>query len=280
MSNAAQIDQPSAPQSDIERRFQKAMSYPRPQPPVFATLEEERQHRKHKLAAAFRIFGKLGYDEGVMGHISARDPENPNHFWMNPFGLSFNLITADDLLLINLDGDLVAGDGYPHPGGIPLHSAILSLRPDVISVAHVHSLFGRTWTTNGRLIPPASAESAVFFGKHAIYDSHAHGEGDLLAQALTGNRALLLKNHGLLTIGQSVDEAAYLFISLEKVCQSQIAAESMGSTLTMDEEHARKSAERFGPYNGWLNFQPLYQSIVKEQPDLLSGANSSSRSVA
>ncbi|MEK1943143.1 MAG: class II aldolase/adducin family protein [Pseudomonas sp.] len=257
------------PQSNIEQRFKKAATYPRPQPPVFATVDEERQHRKHKLAAAFRIFGKLGYDEGVMGHISARDPENPNHFWMNPFGLSFNLITADDLLLINLDGDLVQGDGFPHPGGIPLHSAILSLRPDIISVAHTHSLYGRTWTTNGRLIPPASAESAVFFERHAIYDSHAHGEGDNLVNALGNNRALLMKNHGLLTVGQTVDETAYLFISLEKICQSQIAAESMGSTLTMDEEHARRSAERFQPYSGWLNFQPAYQSILREQPDLL-----------
>ncbi|WP_263147402.1 class II aldolase/adducin family protein [Pseudomonas sp. RIT-PI-AD] len=272
MSNAATASQQPAPRTDIERRFQKAMGYPRPQPPVFASVEEERAHRKHKLAAAFRIFGKLGYDEGVMGHISARDPENPNHFWMNPFGLSFNLISADDLLLIDLDGDLVQGEGYPHPGGIPLHAAIYTRRPDILSVAHVHSLYGRTWTTNGRLIPPASAESAVFFGKHAIYDSHAHGEGDLLAQALEGNRALLLKNHGLLTVGQSVDETAYLFISLEKVCQSQIAAESMGSTLTMDEEYARRSAERFQAYNGWLNFQPLYQSILKEQPDLLGEA--------
>jgi len=257
-----------AAQANIEQRFRKAASYPRPQPPAFASVEEERQHRKQKLAAAFRIFGKLGYDEGVMGHISARDPENPNHFWMNPLGLSFSLITADDLLLINLDGELVLGEGFPHPGGIPLHSAILSLRPDIISVAHTHALYGRTWTTTGRLIPPSTAESAVFFERHAIYDSHANGEGDNLVRALGNNRALLMKNHGLLTVGQSVDETAYLFISLEKVCQSQIAAESIGSTETMDEHQARRSSERFQAYSGWLNFQPAYQSIIKEQPDL------------
>lgn len=262
--------------SDLQRRFEKAKSFPRPQPPTFDTVDAERRHLKHTLAAAFRIFGKLGYDEGVMGHISARDPEYPEYFWMNPFGLSFNLITADDLLLIDLEGELIEGQGCPHPGGIPLHSAIYTVRPDIASIAHVHSLYGRTWTTNGRLIPPASAESAVFFGKHAIFDSHAHGEGDLLAQALEGNRALLLKNHGLLTVGHSVDETAYLFISLEKVCQSQIAAESMGSTLTMDEEHARRAAERFGPYNGWLNFQPLYQTIVRDHPELLGAAQPSS----
>ncbi|MBD1551930.1 class II aldolase/adducin family protein [Pseudomonas typographi] len=257
----------------IEQRFEKARTYPRPQPPVFSSAEGERQHRKETLAAAFRIFGKLGYDEGVMGHISARDPENPQHFWINPFGLSFNLITAGDLQRVSLDGDLIEGHGCPHPGGIPLHSAILTLRPDIVSVAHTHSLYGRTWSTTGRLLPAASAESAVFYGKHALYDSHAHGEGDNLVNALGTNRALLMKNHGLLTVGQTVDEAAYLFISLEKICQSQIAAESIGSAQTMEEEHARRGAERFQAYNGWLNFQPLYQSIVKEQPDLLQAAN-------
>lgn len=279
MNDVAPKNRQPAVSRDIERRFEKAKGYPRPQPPVFDSAEDERQYVKQTLAAAFRIFGKLGYDEGVMGHISARDPKNPNRFWMNPFGLSFNLITANDLLLIDLNGDLVEGDGFPHPGGIPLHAAILSRRTDVVSIAHVHSLYGRTWSTTGRLIPPASAESAVFFGKHTIYDSHANGEGDLLAQALEGNRALLLKNHGLLTVGQSVDEAAYLFVSLEKICQSQIAAESMNSTLTMDEEHARAGAERFGPYSGWLNFQPMYQTIVTEHPELLTAAQSPIRSV-
>ncbi|QLF93978.1 class II aldolase/adducin family protein [Pseudomonas sp. ABC1] len=264
---------------EVERRLQLGRSYPSPQPPVFGSVEEERAHRKHKLAAAFRIFGKLGYDEGVMGHISARDPGEPETFWINPFGVSFNLITADDLMRVDLEGNVVEGEGYPHPGGIPLHSVILSLRPDIVSAAHTHSLYGRTWTTNGRSLPPASAESAVFFEKHGVYDSHAHGEGDKLVDALSGNRALLMKNHGLLTVGQSVDEAAYLFVSLEKICQSQIAAESIGSTQTMEPEQARRISNWFQPYHGWLNFQPLYQTILKEQPDLLD-AYPSARSVS
>lgn len=256
-------------ETDLKSRYEKARQYPRPQPPVFETSEEDRIQRKRKLVAAFRIFGKLGFDEGVMGHISVRDPERQDHFWMNPFGLSFNLINVSDLLLINLQGDLVEGNGCPHPGGIPLHSAIFTLRPDIQSVVHVHSLFGRTWTTNGRLIPPTTAESALFFGKHAIFDTYIHGEGDFLAKALEGNRALLLKNHGLLTVGESVDEAAFLFISLEKICQSQIAAESIGTNLILAEEIANRIANNFTAYRGWLNFQPLFQSIIKEQPDIL-----------
>ena len=272
------MSKPNEP--DLRERLEAAQHFPRPQPPVFTTPTEERAYRKHKLTAAFRIFGKLGYDEGVMGHISVRDPEFPETFWINPFGISFNIIQTSDLMRISLDGEVVEGNGYPHPGGIPLHSTILSLRPDVIAAAHAHSLYGRTWTTTGRLIPPASAESSVFFGKHAVYDSHSHGEGDKLVAALGYNRALLLKNHGLLTVGQSVDEAAYLFISLEKICQSQIAAESIGSTETMTEEQARRSSERYRPEMGWLNFQPLYQSILKEQPDLCDGGPPPARSAS
>ena len=253
----------------IEQLYEKARLYPKPRPPVFEYVEDERRHRKEKLAAAFRIFGKSGYDEGVMGHLSARDPENPDHFWINPFGLAFNLITAGDLLRVNLQGDLIEGDGYPHPGGIPLHASILGLRPDIVSVIHTHSIYGRTWTTTGRLLPPATAEAAVFHGRHAIYDSHLDGEGNNLVQALGNNRALLMKNHGLLSVGETVDEAAYLFISLEKICQSQLAAEAVGQVEIMDDDYARQRSERFKGYNGWLNFQPLYQSIVKEQPDLL-----------
>lgn len=253
----------------IEELYQKARQYPLPRPPVFDTVEEERQHRKDKLAAAFRIFGKLGYDEGVMGHLSARDPENPDHFWINPFGLSFNLITAQDLLRVSLNGDLIEGEGFPHPGGIPLHAAILRLRPDIMSVIHTHSIHGRTWTTTGRLLPPASAEAAVFYGRHAIYDSNLYGEGNNLVEAIGNNRALLMKNHGILSVGQTVDEAAYLFISLEKICQSQLAAESAGGVDVMSAEHAQQRSDRFKSYNGWLNFQPIYQSILKEQPDLL-----------
>ncbi len=255
--------------SNIEGRRSQARNFARPPQPTFASVEEERLHRKQKLIAAFRIFGKRGYDEGVMGHISVRDPENPNHFWINPFGVGFDVIRIQDLHRVSLDGELIEGEGYLHPGGVPLHSAILSLRPDINSAIHTHSIYGRIWTATGRLLPPATAEAAVFYGKHAIYDSYAGGEGDNLVRALEGNRALLMKNHGILTVGVTVDEAAYLFISLEKVCQTQIAAEIIKADQLIDEDRARATAERFQPYNGWLNFQPLYQSILKEQPDIL-----------
>ena len=76
-------------------------------PPTFHNVEEERLERKRKLTAALRIFGKFGFDEGVAGHITARDPERTDHFWVNPFGVSFKQIKLSDLILVNHEGDIV-----------------------------------------------------------------------------------------------------------------------------------------------------------------------------
>ena len=264
-----------APQAEREAvhatvTFQEMARHPKPQPPVFDDVEDERRHRKQKLAAAFRIFGKLGFDEGVMGHFSVRDPEHPDHFWINPFAVAFGLIKASDLMRVDYRGNLIEGEGYLHPGGLPLHSAILAHRPDVVAAVHTHSPYGKIWSSTGRLLEPISNEAAVFHGRHAIYDSFAGGEGVNLANALGENgRAVIMKNHGILTAGKTVDEAAYLFVSLEKVCREQIYARLLGQPQAIDDERATAAADRFGPYSGWLNFQNMYQEIVREQPDLL-----------
>ncbi len=244
-------------------------TFPKIPQPTFRSIEEERQHRKIKLAAAFRIFGRFNYDEGIMGHISARDPEVADHFWINPFGVSFNRIKASDLLRVSLKGELIEGDGYLHPGGIPAHAALLSARPDIISVAHTHSTYGNAWSAQNRLLAPISSESAFFYGRHALYDTYKFGERENLAKILDNNKALIFLSHGLFTVGKSVDEAAYFFLCLEKVCKAQLAAESSGRPLKLIEpEQAQAISNRADAYFGWLNFQPAFQHILHEHPDL------------
>ncbi|MGI4813791.1 MAG: class II aldolase/adducin family protein [Janthinobacterium lividum] len=251
--------------------FAETAHFEKPQLPVFDNYADERQHRKERLAAAFRIFARLGFDEGVMGHMSVRDPEHPDEFWINPFAVSFDKITASSLLRTNYRGEKLEGNGFLHPGGLPLHSALLANRPSVVAAVHTHSQFGKIWSSLGKLLEPISHEAAVFYGRHAIYDSLVGGEGARLGEALGDNKALILKNHGILTVGQSVDEAAYLFVSLEKVCREQVAVTALGQAPhAITAEHAEAIASRNKPYNGWLNFQPLYQSVVTEQPDLLN----------
>src|SRR4249920_1197582 len=93
-------------------------------PPVFATLEEERLQRKQKLAGALRIFGRVGFGEGVAGHITVRDPEFPDCFWVNPFGKSFRQMTVSDLILVNHSGEVVYGDQPVNRAAFVIHAAI------------------------------------------------------------------------------------------------------------------------------------------------------------
>ncbi|MBJ6361601.1 class II aldolase/adducin family protein [Paenibacillus sp. GCM10012307] len=240
----------------------------RPEPPVFTNLEDEREYRKIRLAAAFRVFAKFGYDEGVMGHISVRDPIKTDHYWTNPLALSFKLIKASDLVLQNYNGEIVHGHGHVHGGALQLHLPLQKLRPDIIAIAHTHSIYGKTWSSLNRLIDPITSESAVFYKAHDVFDSYKHGEGEALANAVGDHKALLLKNHGLVTFGKTVDEAAYWFISLERACQAQLLAEAVGTPEQIPQERAEKISNLFTPAMGWLNFQPYYDSIIQEQPDL------------
>src|SRR3979409_1165602 len=111
-------------------------------PPKFDNVEHERRHRKERLAAALRIFGKLGFEEGVAGHITARDPELPDPFWVNPFGMSFKHVRVSDLILVNHAGDVVEGR-YPVNGAaFAIHSQVHQARPDVVAPAHTPSVHG------------------------------------------------------------------------------------------------------------------------------------------
>src|SRR6266705_3853202 len=125
-----------------------------PAPPTFATFEEERRHRKERLAASFRLFARFGFDEGVTGHITARDPERLDHFWVNPFGMHFGQIRASDLILVNHRGEVVEGRHPVNVAAFAIHSQVHASRPDVVAAAHAPSLYGKAWSSLGRLLDP------------------------------------------------------------------------------------------------------------------------------
>ncbi|HLO88706.1 MAG TPA: class II aldolase/adducin family protein, partial [Nostocaceae cyanobacterium] len=125
-----------------------------PQLPTFTSIAEERLHRQQRLAAAFRLFSRFGFDEGVAGHITARDPEYPNQFWVNPFGMHFGLIKVSDLILVNHEGEVILGDRPVNRAAFAIHSQIHAARPDVVAAAHAHSLYGKSWSSLGRLLDP------------------------------------------------------------------------------------------------------------------------------
>jgi len=243
--------------------------------PSFESVEAERLHRKQRLAAAFRLFGKFGFDEGVAGHITARDPELTDHFWVNPFGMHFSHIRVSDLLLVRHDGEVVHGDLPLNQAAFAIHSQVHAARPDVISAAHALSVYGKTWSTLARLLDPITQDACAFYDDHALFDAYSGvvldtEEGKRIAHALGDCKSVILRNHGLLTVGHSVEEAAWWFITMERSCQAELLARAAGEPKLIRKEAAEQVRALTGnPIAGWFQFQPLYARIVKEQPDLL-----------
>ena len=246
-----------------------------PKPPVFASAGEERLYRKQRLAAAFRLFSRFGFDEGVAGHITARDPERRDHFWVNPFGMHFGHIRVSDLILVNDRGEVVEGNHPVNAAAFAIHSQVHAARPDVMAAAHAHSLYGKSWSSLGRLLDPLTQDSCAFYGDHGLFADftgvvYETSEGERVAKALANYKAVILRNHGLLTVGQTVDEAAWWFITMERSCQAQLIAEAAGTPVKIDPNHAEATMQLIGTHHaGWFQFQPLWARITREQPDLL-----------
>jgi ribulose-5-phosphate 4-epimerase/fuculose-1-phosphate aldolase len=242
--------------------------------PTFDSVEAERLHRKQRLAASFRLFGKFGFDEGIAGHITVRDPEHADRFWVNPFGMNFKHIRVSDLICVDHTGAVVEGNAAVNTAAFAIHSQVHAARPDVIAAAHSHSLHGKAWSALGRLLDPITQDACAFFEDHGLFDDFTGvvldvEEGKRIAAALGDNKAVILRNHGLLTVGHSVDEAVWSFITMDRSCQAQLLAQAAGTPVLIDAEMARKTYAQVGrPRACYLSFQPLWDMITKEQPDL------------
>ena len=243
--------------------------------PEHANLDAHRTYLKQRLAAAFRLFGRFGFDEGVAGHITARDPEHRDRFWVNPFGMSFKQIRASDLICVDHEGEVVEGDWPLNRAAFAIHSQVHRARPDVVAAAHSHSLYGKTFSTLGALLDPLTQDSCAFYEDHALFDDftgvvNETAEGARIAEALGDNKMAILRNHGLLTVGHTVDAAAWWFITAERTCQAQLAAMSAGKPISIDHENAKLTHEQVGSeLAGQFSFHPLWSWIVAQEPDLL-----------
>ncbi|MGW5305432.1 class II aldolase/adducin family protein [Streptomyces griseoluteus] len=245
-------------------------------PPMHESVDEERRHRKERLAGALRLFGRAGFEDGVSGHITARDPEFTDCFWVNPFGMPFKHVTVSDLVMANQDGQVVEGGYHVNQAAFTVHAAVHAARPDVVAVAHCHSVHGRALASLGEVPDPITQESCAFYEDTALYDDYTGvtvdaEEGRRIASVLGSNKALVLRNHGLLTVGDSVDAAAWWFMSMERSCQVQLTAEAAGRPVLIEHRQAVATREQLGgDLVAWINYQPLWQDISRSEPDLLS----------
>lgn len=216
--------------------------------PKFSSHAETRQWQLEHMAGAFRIFAREGYAEGISGHISVRDPEQPDRFWINPLGVHFGLLRASDMICVDLDGEVVGGNmaGSINAAGFQIHSAVHIARPDVHAICHTHSVHGRAWSAFGRPLEMINQDVCALYKAHSVYSDYGgianeSSEGQKIAKSLGDNgKAVILMNHGLITVGQTVDEAAFLFCLMERSCKVQLLADGAGHEkhIVSDEEAA------------------------------------------
>lgn len=202
----------------------------------------------------------------------------PDCFWVNPFGLHFSLIKASDLILVDHTGKVV--DGGPsralNTAAFMIHGAIHQAREDVICAAHSHSLYGRTWSAMGRELEMLTQDSCAFWKDHVVYDQFGgvvlgESEGKEIAKRLGNKKAAILMNHGLLTVGRTIEEAVFWFLSMEKCCQTQLLADAAAAgkgyqTVKIGDEEAEFTYKIVGtPHGGYFSGKALFDKLYKEE---------------
>lgn len=257
---------PVAPQDFDQSEFE---------PPVFGSVEEERIYRKQRLAAAFRIFAKFGFEHGLAGHITVRDPEYVDCFWVNPVCVPFSRVKVSDLLLVNTEGEVLYGKRPVNTAAFAIHSQVHTARPDVVAAAHAHSPAGSAWSSLGRPLDPITQDHCAFYEDHAVFDDFTGivieiEEGERIAEALGPNKAVIMRNHGIMTVGHDVDSTVWWFVQLDRCCQVQLMAEAAGTPTLIPHDTAALTHGQIGTkFAGYISAKPLFDAILYEQPDLL-----------
>ncbi len=250
-----------------------------PMPPAFDSVDDERYDRKVRLAAAFRMFSRAGMDEGVAGHITVRDPAEPDSYWVNPFGMHFSMIRQSDLVRVSHAGEVVEGHRAVNGAAVAIHCAVHAARPDIVAAAHAHGPYGKTLSSLEMTVEPLTQDACAFYDDVGVYDTYTGvvldpEEGQRIGAALGTHKAVILRNHGMLTVGETVDSAAWWFLTLERTSQSQLMAYSAAAGADMrprqiGHDEATLTRGQLGfELAGWFQFQPIFERISRDSPDI------------
>lgn len=226
---------------------------------------ELRAHRKRRLALAYRVFGAMGWGSLGDGHISARDPERPDCFWLGRYGVPFRYMTTDDLVLVRHDGS-VEGGGHINMAAYYIHAPVHEARPEIVSAAHCHTPYGTPFSATVTKLEPISQESCAFFDDHEIFDDEevnigSTDGGKRIAAAIGGTRAVILRNHGLLTVGATIDAAVGYFLLMERCAEVQMKARD---ARPISAEWARRVHADFDEAAAWQVFQWAQRTHVPD----------------
>jgi ribulose-5-phosphate 4-epimerase/fuculose-1-phosphate aldolase len=235
--------------------------------PVFDTPDEERLHRQRHCALAYRSFAALGWGQTGDGHISARDPELTDHFWLLRYGVPFGQATVGDLVLVAPDGTVARGDGEINETAYHIHMPIHDARPEVVCVAHTHTGYGTPWSANVAPFRAISQEACSFVHSQSIFEGEelnvgSYEVGTGIATAMGANRLCILRNHGLLVAGRSVAEAVGFYVMAERVAETHVKAPE---ARAISDEGAKAAAEwAEAPSVGRSSFEFLIRSLIPE----------------
>ncbi|KAI0025697.1 arad-like aldolase/epimerase [Xylariomycetidae sp. FL0641] len=268
--NVQESSQPSTEKTPLE-----AISHGMVMPgiPTFPSHAAERRHMLTHMAATFRFFARSGFTEGQSGHISVRDPEHAGLMWMNPLGRHFGMLRAGDMVCLEIATGRVAGGNPSRPAnaaGYHIHAAIHRRRPDVHAVCHAHTHAGRAWSVFARPLDMLNQDICNFHNAHAVYGQYGGiafeaDEGAAIAASLgTGNKGAILLNHGLLTVGRTVDEAGFMFGLLDRGCAMQLQVEAAAASGGL-KKHVISDAEAAENFRMASEPHALYREA---QPDL------------
>jgi ribulose-5-phosphate 4-epimerase/fuculose-1-phosphate aldolase len=245
-----------------------------------AGYEPTEDELRQDLAAAYRLIAHFGMTDTVYTHLSVRIPGAGNRFLVNPYGLLFEEITASSLVEVDAAGEPAQSTRWPvNPAGFVIHSAIHIGRPDAHCVMHTHTLAGMAVAAQRGGLLPLNQISMEFLAQTAVHDYEGVADDDNLSererlvQDLGQDKTcLILRNHGLLTVGHTVAEAFYRMYYLEQTCRIQVAAQSTGAPLSIPSEHVqqRTAAQFENGDGGWLVWQALRRKLDREQPDYCS----------
>ncbi|MCS6805848.1 MAG: class II aldolase/adducin family protein [Acidobacteriota bacterium] len=207
-----------------------------PHPNLKERVSQEEWQMRVDLAAAYRLVAHFGWDDLIYTHISARVPGTDHHFLLNPYGMLFEEVTASSLVKVDLEGRIVMDTPYViNPAGFTIHSAVHAARPDAICVMHLHTPYGIAVSAQKDGLLPLSQQSAICLASLGYHDYEGlalnEDEKPRLVADLGDKTFLILRNHGLLTVGPTVADAFQAMYLLENACRIQILAQSGGSEL-------------------------------------------------
>ncbi len=231
------------------------------------SIVDERAHRKAIAARGYQLFAAQRWGQLGDGHVTARDPEHTDRFWVLDWAVPFHAAHPDALVLVGPDGEVTDEAGRPNvavnTAAYNIHAPLFAARHDVVGAAHTHTQHGTPWSANVTPFRALSQESCAFVFDQALFDDEevevlSYDGGRRIAQALGPAKLCILRNHGMLTVGQSVEAAVGWFVMAERVAEVHVKAPN-GRPIS--DAAARIAAETLATEStGWRMYQWLNRS--------------------